>query len=344
MDVFVDLLFDYAISPVEKVFTSIVRMTGPLFVVAFYYLMWRHTHAYLTIICKVLRKRLGLTFGMIWTTIGVVITFNTVFNHLMAMIIKPGSPKDLANVEKLRAFYKERRSRKDLTIARPRDQSGAFSFEGGNERFEGVSPEVKALLMYRSKTTENLKQFWQRYCTKCNDIKPIRTHHCSVCNQCVFKMDHHCPWVNNCLGLENQRYFLLFTVYLFLGSAWYLLTIMSIWNHHVYIEYRKELSFLFILNCALLTALVLFNTFIWWLACVGTPAVDFWAATTGVKDKDFHVMNYGMQSTTDNLFITFGTYKLLRILSPSLRNIPLTGLEWSFLASNPAYYGYSDDK
>jgi hypothetical protein len=32
---------------------------------------------------------------MVWTTIGVVITFNTVFNHLMAMFIKPGSPKDL---------------------------------------------------------------------------------------------------------------------------------------------------------------------------------------------------------------------------------------------------------
>jgi hypothetical protein len=57
--------------------------------------MWRHTYVFLTIICKVLRKRLGVTFGMVWTTIGVVITFNVVFNHLMAMIIKPGSPKDL---------------------------------------------------------------------------------------------------------------------------------------------------------------------------------------------------------------------------------------------------------
>ena len=296
MDRLVDWVFDYIIGPVEKVFAFIVKLTGPGFVIAFYYLMWKHTYVYLTIICKVLRKRLGPTFGMIWTTIGVVITFNTVFNHTMAMVIKPGGPKDLAKVEKLRNIYKERKSKKDLRVGRTRDQSGAFSFESGNERFEGVSPEVKALLMYRSKTTDNLKQFWGHYCKRCDDVKPLRTHHCSVCDRCVFKMDHHCPWVNNCLGLENHRYFLLFCIYLTLGSAWYMLTIMSIWNHHVYVEYRAELSFLYILNAALISALVMFNTFIWYLACLGTQTIDFWAATTGTKAKDFNVANYGFST------------------------------------------------
>jgi hypothetical protein len=81
--------------PVNKLFSLVIKIAGPGFIIAMYYLMWRHTYVYLTIICKVLRKRLGVTFGMVWTTIGVVITFNTVFNHLMAMFIKPGSPKDL---------------------------------------------------------------------------------------------------------------------------------------------------------------------------------------------------------------------------------------------------------
>jgi hypothetical protein len=58
--------------------------------------MWRHTYIFLTVISKVLRKRLGVYFGMIWITIGVVITFNVVFNHMMAMVIKPGGPTDLA--------------------------------------------------------------------------------------------------------------------------------------------------------------------------------------------------------------------------------------------------------
>ena len=71
-------------------------MTGPLFVTGIYYLLWRHTEVFLTVISKVLRKRLGVGFSMVWIAIGVVITFNVVFNHAMAMLIKPGGPTDLA--------------------------------------------------------------------------------------------------------------------------------------------------------------------------------------------------------------------------------------------------------
>jgi hypothetical protein len=85
-------------------------------------------------------------------------------------------------IERLRAYYKERKSRKDLKLDAAPDQSGAISFEYNSEKFVGVSPEIKALLMYRSKTMENLRQFWDRYCDICKEIKPQRTHHCSVCN------------------------------------------------------------------------------------------------------------------------------------------------------------------
>lgn len=55
-------------------------------------------------------------------------------------------------------------------------------------------------------------------CHKCKIIKPARAHHCSICQRCVTRMDHHCPWVNNCVGLKNQKFFVLFLVYVALQS------------------------------------------------------------------------------------------------------------------------------
>ncbi|KPA78327.1 zinc finger domain-like protein [Leptomonas pyrrhocoris] len=58
----------------------------------------------------------------------------------------------------------------------------------------------------------------RRYCRHCRRLKAPREHHCAICNECVAKMDHHCPWINNCVDVENQRYFLLFIAWLWLGT------------------------------------------------------------------------------------------------------------------------------
>lgn len=63
---------------------------------------------------------------------------------------------------------------------------------------------------------------WRRWCKKCQNYKPERTHHCKTCNKCVLKMDHHCPWTYNCVGHGNLPHFLRFLLFLIVGMVYVL--------------------------------------------------------------------------------------------------------------------------
>ena len=226
----------------------------------------------------------------------------------------------------MREQQKQRKNLKEIGPSESGYSSQAEGMKSG--RLDGISKQMKSVLKYRHKTVDELKQFWTRHCKRCDEVKPARTHHCMMCDRCVFAMDHHCPWVNNCLGAENYRYFLLFLVYLTLGASWYVLTIVSIWDHFIYVERRKDLSYLLILNSSLVLVLLAFNAWNWYLALSGTTTIEFWKwyGSYGIIPFD-----YSFDRIRDNLFLIFGTPKVIRMFSPSLRPSLLSGLEWSFV-------------
>jgi hypothetical protein len=50
-----------------------------------------------------------------------------------------------------------------------------------------------------------------------------------------------------------------------------------------------------------------------------------------------NLYDFSFNTVNDNLFVIFGTHKWFRILSPSLRALPLTGLEFSFQMKENGY-------
>ena len=71
------------------------------------------------------------------------------------------------------------------------------------------------------------------------------------------------------------------------------------------------------------------------MACSGLTTIEAW--------QKFHLQvgelmyDYSYATVRDNLFIIFGTTKLLRILSPSMRSLPLSGVEFSYLVKEAGY-------
>ncbi|KJH46928.1 DHHC zinc finger domain protein [Dictyocaulus viviparus] len=59
--------------------------------------------------------------------------------------------------------------------------------------------------------------YLSRFCNLCGCDAPIRSHHCPICKICVLRKDHHCFITGACVGLGNQRYFIPFLFWCFVG-------------------------------------------------------------------------------------------------------------------------------
>ena len=123
-------------------------LLGPIMIIGLYALLGLHIYAYIIFIVGLLLKRIGLWPSVGWATIGIVLVYNIVYNHVLATIVKPNGPSDLRSIESLREQYKRRSHRKSIVKA--------LENEGSDDRFDGVTSDVKRLLRYRHKTMSDL--------------------------------------------------------------------------------------------------------------------------------------------------------------------------------------------
>jgi hypothetical protein len=100
-------------------------------VIGLYALIALHVYAYFGFIVVLLKKRLGTWGALGWLAIGLIILYNIVFNHILAVIVKPNSPKDLRKVENLREIYKRRSNRKSI--------QKELASQKADDRFDGLS-------------------------------------------------------------------------------------------------------------------------------------------------------------------------------------------------------------
>ena len=115
-----------------------MRIVGPFFVLALYFLLGLHVYAYFKVILVSLKALIGVPMTLIWAGIGLTLVYNILFNHFLAVIIKPGSPGDLKRVEKLRMELKNRENRKAMK-GENRTNVGDLSVTVEDDRFEGIS-------------------------------------------------------------------------------------------------------------------------------------------------------------------------------------------------------------
>ena len=123
-------LIDQLGGQVNKVFSQAFRVLGWVLALGLYALLGAHVHTWFTVIALVIKKRLGTYFSLVWIGIGLSLLYNIVFNHFLAMVIKPGGPRELIKIEKLRLENKHREGRKEAKICLDDKNPEDDRFEG----------------------------------------------------------------------------------------------------------------------------------------------------------------------------------------------------------------------
>ena len=286
---------------VDKMFNQLssgMSMLGPLFILALFMLISLTTFIFFKEIIPFYIKNSGTGFSVFLLISGLYILLNLLFNFIMSILVKPGTLKDIRSSK----FYKI-------------NKNSVF-----NVKIIEIYKNDRGNISDENKDNQDFNTFSYTDCSICQDMKIARSHHCKVCKKCVFKMDHHCPWINNCVGLNNQRYFILFLTWLFFGCCF--INVFGIPSYFFGNSYfSKQFKFVLIISLVGSFMVAFFNIWNWYLIYKGFTSVEFWSG----YDSEFSLKDW-----RDNMYLVFGTRSILSaIFHMSKKSLNLSGLEWS---------------
>ena len=308
-------IFNYIVDKLFLNLTRFLQLIGPLFCISIVTFL---IYTYISIIKNIfpywyqnyLPYEENKIFYFIYKCLISLAIFFSLFNYLLAVIIKPGNISDIRKSK----YYKT------------------------HSPYYSENLEFPLSFIKKNHLNQN-NQINYRICKYCKEVKPLRTHHCSLCGRCVIKMDHHCPWINNCIGQNNHRYFLLFLFhvlcYTVLGTIFTLP--MLIFRKGVPVDFSKiitknnfsmrEVKYISVLGISSFVIEIFFAGWNWFLAINGNTTLEFWADRTEYM-LDGGVKDYSFGNWRKNLYYIFGEKNLFKILFvPSIKKLPFSGIE-----------------
>jgi hypothetical protein len=158
-----------------------------------------------------------------------IIAFLAIFSHIRASISNPGYMSYSNNVEYCNFYLtKHNKSIERAKILMSLGHTKNILNSITDEDYEEEESEDDDFEYERKSyiSENNREEISKKYgidfkrCDKCLVVRPPKVHHCSVCRGCIMRMDHHCPWINNCVGQFNQKFFILFCAYCFIGCGY----------------------------------------------------------------------------------------------------------------------------
>ncbi|KAF7300383.1 Palmitoyltransferase [Mycena chlorophos] len=182
------------------------------------------------------RKRVGLGVGLLvpWC----LLWLWTLWAYVKVVLTPPGNARDYVSKSPTRPRLPPNPMWDQWQQPDPERDAALASIEAGRIGVGGPSYEAQSSLNHSTDTshlrpppklpfeipqnrraprgrmppTTAVLHPANRWCSKCEIVKPYRAHHCRICGTCILKFDHHCPWIGQCVGARNHKFFVNFNL------------------------------------------------------------------------------------------------------------------------------------